>query len=128
VTRQTGNLADLGDVEDLENLRIAEEGFRAVSARAKPDIAFFDVVHQIVDDVCSSGSRCHRARPRHGAWPLARDIEAEDHRAGRGSELHIRFADAADAHKCMTRAPISSLPIFSRAWTIASARAPAHPP
>jgi hypothetical protein len=36
----TGNLADLGDVEDLEDLGIAEEGL-ARSGDSMPDIAAF---------------------------------------------------------------------------------------
>src|SRR5207253_2226445 len=46
----TGHLADLGDIEDLQDLRVAQHGlaaFRRQEARHRR----FHVIHQVVDDV-----------------------------------------------------------------------------
>ena len=45
-----GNLADLRDVEDLEDLRIAEHGFAALR-REQAGHRLFHVVDEIVDDI-----------------------------------------------------------------------------
>src|SRR6185437_3100012 len=45
-----GNLADLGNVEDFQDLRVAEHGL-AQSGREQAAHGFLHVIHKVVDDV-----------------------------------------------------------------------------
>ncbi len=75
-----GDLADLGDVEHLQHLGVAEEGF-ALDRRQHAREHAFDVVEQVVDDRVVADLHAFALGQVAGLFRGA-DVEAEDRRAG----------------------------------------------
>src|SRR5215471_5705277 len=90
-----GDLADLGNVEHLQDFRIAKVHL-AHRRRQQAGHGLSHVVDQIVDDVVVAdldpGLVGRELRLRVGTH-----IEAHHHRARGAGQRHIRFGDAADA-------------------------------
>jgi hypothetical protein len=108
----TGNLADLGDVEHLEDLGIAEEGlapFRRQQARHRR----FHVIHQIVDDVVVADLDTVTLG-RVARLLVGTHVEADD-RSARCLGRLISDSVMAPAPEWMIRALTSSVPSFSMA-------------
>src|SRR5215207_6270797 len=90
-----GDLADLGDVENLQDLRIAEELLAQGRCEQAGENAL-NVIHEVVDDVVIADL---------GAGPLgglagflvSTHVEADDRGPGRFGQGDVRFGDAADA-------------------------------
>jgi hypothetical protein len=106
----TGNLADLGDVEHLEDLGVAEEGlapFRRQHARHRR----FHVIHQIVDDVVVADLDTV-ALGRVAGLLVGTHVEADDRSARCLGEL-ISDSVMPPAPEWTIRALTSSVPSFS---------------
>src|SRR5262249_24942047 len=113
-----GHLADLGDVEHLADLRVAEEvlaqGWREQARQRR-----FDVVHHVVDDrvvadldLVAAG---HLARLRVGA-----PVEADDERRGRARASVMSDSLRRPTAVCSTRTETSEVESVVRLATIAS--------
>ncbi len=95
VTRQPATLPTFVMLKISRISRIAEEGF-AQSGRQQARHRLLDVVHQVVDDVVVTDLDAF-ALGGGARLAIGADIEAQDHGTRRRGQLHIRFADAADA-------------------------------
>ena len=113
-----GDLADLGDVEHLQDLGIAEEGL-AQRRRQHARHRRLHVVHEVVDDVVvadlDAGALGSVARLLVGAH-----VEADDDGAFEASASVTSDSVMPPTPAWMTRAATSSVPSFSSAPTIAS--------
>ena len=90
-----GDAADLGDTEDLADLRVADQGF-LVGRIEQADHQGLNVLGDLVDDAVVADvdlvALGDLARLRVGAH-----VEADDQRARRLGERQVGLADAADA-------------------------------
>ncbi|MNE23458.1 hypothetical protein D3C80_1167130 [compost metagenome] len=91
----TGNLANLGDVEDFQDLGIAEEGFAAFR-RQKTRHGCLNVIHQIVDDVVVADVEAVTLGDRTSLC-IGADVEADDCGIRCLGERDIRLGDRAGA-------------------------------
>src|SRR3990167_4274404 len=99
-----GDLADLADVEGLQNLGVAKEGFALDRGQHAREHAF-DVVQQVVDDrvVADLDPFALGQGSRLGRGP---DVEADDRRAGALGQHDVAFADRAGARQDDPRADL----------------------
>src|SRR6478609_4269918 len=91
----TGDLADLGNVEHFQDLRIAQHGF-AQRRREQAGHRLFDVVDEIVDDVVVADLDAV-ALGRGRRFLVGADGEADDGGVETLRQRHVGFGNAADA-------------------------------
>ena len=108
-----GDLADLRDIEDFEDLGVAEHSL-APLGREQARHRLFHVVHEIVDDVViadfdaglfGGGTR----------FLVSAHIEADDRGTGGFGERDVGFGDAADTGEDDPRADFRRAELFQRA-------------
>src|SRR5690606_14076622 len=90
-----GNLADLGDLEDLLDHRVADEGFTTVR-RQKPAHGTLHILDEVVNDVVVADFDAVAGGQFLGLL-VGTDVKAHDDGIGSRGQGDVRLGDAADA-------------------------------